>query len=72
MAKESGMKRKGKPTEFKGEVPLTSKIKERVKEAKVALSIIMTDRGLYLNAKKRLREIYTGTISKIRSLFKRE
>jgi len=72
MARGSGVKKKDKVTGFGGAVPLTSKIKEKLKEAKVALSIIMTDRGEYLGAKRRLRDIYTGAVSKIRSMFGRK
>jgi len=71
MAAEGEMKRRKAVKEFREAEPLTSKVRERIRKAKVALSIIMTDRGLYLSAQRKLREIYNGAVSRIRRLFKR-
>ena len=72
MAQEPKAKGRVKGGEFREEVPLTSKIKESVDKAKIALSIIMTDRGLYLSATNRLKAVYNGAVTKIRKLFRRK
>ncbi|VVC03412.1 Uncharacterised protein [Candidatus Burarchaeum australiense] len=73
MAKESGMKRKKEVEEgFVDNAPLTSKIGEKIQKAKLTVSIMLTDRGLYENAKTRLKDVYNGAVSKIRRLFRRK
>ena len=72
MDQEPKSKRRVKGEEFREEVPLTSKIKESMEKAKVALSIILTDRGLYLSATNRLKAVYNGAVTKIRKLFRRK
>ena len=75
MARESGFKQKEegeKEQGFGGGAPLTSKISERLDKAKLAVSIMLTDRGLYENAKSRLRDTYNGAVSKVRRMFRRQ
>jgi len=76
MAKESGFRQKEEKEEkepgFGGGTPLTSKIGEKLDKAKMAVSIMLTDRGLYENAKNRLRDTYNGAVSKVRRMFRRQ
>jgi len=73
MARESGFKQKEeKEAGFGGGTPLTSKIGEKIDKAKMAVSIMLTDRGLYESAKNRLRDVYNGAVSKVRRMFRRQ
>jgi hypothetical protein len=73
MAKESGMKRKEaeKAEGFGAEKPLLTGFNP-VRKITNTINIMLTDRGLYENAKKRLAEAYNGASSKIRRMFKRK
>ncbi|MFA6035359.1 MAG: hypothetical protein WC759_00180 [Candidatus Micrarchaeia archaeon] len=68
----AAVKRKEKQEEFGGETPMVSPVMRGVRKLSKAINIILTDRGLYESAKKRLDSVYNGARSKIKSMFKRK
>jgi len=72
MAREGAVKRKERPETFGEETPMVSPVMRGVRKLSKAINIILTDRGLYESAKKRLDAVYNGARSKIKSLFRRK
>jgi len=56
---------------FGGEVPLVGTLAKQARKMGEIVRIMLTDKGLYDDAVKRLGSIRAGAISKIKSLFKR-
>ena len=62
---------KKKEEGFGGEVPLVGTLTRTAKKMGEVLRILLTDKGLYDDAVKRLNGIRAGAISKIRGMFRR-
>jgi len=72
MAREGGaVRKKERAGSFGEETPMVSPVMKGVKKLSKAINIILTDRGLYEGAKKRLGGAYRGAVSKIKKLFRR-